>query len=186
MPDTLHDPGGRVSHRLPAGVEGYARYGGDRREYRYQVRYYVPELAGSSTLAVIMMNPSTATEQQMDPTVAKCWRAAGRLGFRELLIGNVFAYRVTEQRRLAEIEDPVGPENDDALANIAVMADAIVLAYGTPQVRDLHARGTRVAMQLAAAGHKLSVFALSKAGRPCHPLYLPEPLKLIPWEPPHA
>jgi hypothetical protein len=185
MPDTAHDPGGRVTHRLPAGVVGVARYGGPRQEYRYQVRYYIPELAGGRALGVIMMNPSTATEQCMDPTVAKCWRAAGRLGFSELLVGNVFAYRATDQRRLAEVTDPVGWSNDAGLQNIAAMADAIVLAYGTPQIAALRPRGTAVARHLAAAGRRLHVFALSKAGRPCHPLYLPEPLKLMPWEPPH-
>jgi hypothetical protein len=33
-----HDPGGRVRRALAANVEGYALFGGTRKEYRYVLR----------------------------------------------------------------------------------------------------------------------------------------------------
>lgn len=87
------------------------------------------------------MNPSTADPMVDDPTVAKCGRFARRWGYGGLLVGDTFAYRATDQARLAEIEDPVGPDNDNHLLTMAAEASLVVFAYGKPKHRTL--RGSR-------------------------------------------
>jgi hypothetical protein len=129
-----------------------------------------------------MMNPSTADPLVDDRTVYRCRRFAEDWGFGRLLVGNTFAYRCTDQSRLLEVEDPIGPENDHHLLIMAAEATMIVFAYGTPHSR-LRSRGPEVARLFNANGHALRVLRLSKTGIPVHPLYLPADLKPTLWSP---
>lgn len=181
-----HDPGGKRSLPLPVGVQGSAVYGDPFDCYRYVAEYALRsfvEYEKLPTLMVVGMNPSTATHYQFDPTVAKVWRLAMRLGFVRLMMTNTFAYRATDQSRLMEVEDPIGIDNDSWLRGCASSTDMILMAYGTPNFRPLHARGPAVVQMLREAGHghKLHVLKLSKSGVPCHPLYLPDSLVPVPW-----
>jgi hypothetical protein len=133
----------------------------------------------------VMLNPSTADETQDDPTIRRCTSFARGWGYTHLVVANLFAFRSTDPRALADEKDPVGPENDRALQ--AALEDnavrRVVCAWG---VHDGPIRG----LVQARADHVLSVlrthepvcFGLAgqvKArigvGRqPRHPLYLPE------------
>lgn len=106
-------------------------------------------------------------------TVAKCQRYARAWGYGGIFVGNTFAYRCTDQRRLLEVQDPVGPGNDDALLDMARCSEKVILAYGSPHHTSLRTRGTDVALMLAEAGIRLYAMRISKSGRPEHPLYLP-------------
>lgn len=129
----------------------------------------------------LMMNPSVATEIGDDRSVAKCQRYARAWGYGGMLVGNSFAYRCTDQKRLLEVPDPIGPQNDHYLLEMAKEADQIVLAYGTPQAKELRARGPEAARLLAKAGYIVSALRLSRKGqRPEHPLYLPSTLTPTP------
>jgi len=172
-----HDPGGRVRLVPPAGVVGDAVFGGDRREYRYRLSR---TWADGPRVLFVMMNPSIADPRVDDPTVAKCVRFARRWGFGGLDVGNAFAYRATDQGRLAEAGDPVGPDNDRHLLGMVGAATRVVLAYGKPRHPALRARGPEVARMLAAVAEP-HVLALSVDGTPRHPLYLPETLTPVPW-----
>ena len=44
----------------------------------------------------VMLNPSTATEIQNDPTVERCERRAKTLGYGAFKVCNIFAYRSTD------------------------------------------------------------------------------------------
>jgi hypothetical protein len=58
----------------------------------------------------IMLNPSTATEVQNDPTVERCERRARALGFGAFRVLNIFAWRATDPRDMRAAADPVGPQ----------------------------------------------------------------------------
>jgi hypothetical protein len=60
----------------------------------------------------IMLNPSTATEFQNDPTVERCERRARALGYGAFRVTNIFAWRATDPRDMRAAPDPVGAEND--------------------------------------------------------------------------
>ena len=99
-----------------------------------------------------MMNPSTADLEVDDPTVAKCGRLARRWGYAGLMVGNTFAYRATVQSRLAEVPDPIGPDNDRHLLEMAREAAMTVFAYGTPKHPSLRSRGPEVVRMIRAIG----------------------------------
>jgi hypothetical protein len=178
----MHDVGGRVRIPLPPWVTEFgAVFRGEKRQYRTKlIRGWDNRLP---TMLFVMMNPSVAKEDEDDPTVRKCWfKYARTWGFGRVWIGNTAAYRCTDQKRLLEVDDPIGPENDKHLLEMAAESSLILFAYGTPH-KSLRQRGIDVARMFRAEGHNLHVLRLSKNGIPVHPLYLPEDLKPIPWEP---
>ena len=119
----------------------------------------------------VMLNPSTATEVQNDPTVERCERRARTLGFGGFRVTNIFAWRDTDPRNMKAANDPIGPHNDATLFEGAVWADTIVAAWGTHGVH--MNRGLQVAVLLKATQRPLFHLGLSKQGHPKHPLYLP-------------
>jgi hypothetical protein len=175
-----HDPGGKVSIRLPDHVQGTALFGGIASEYRYRL---TRTWGTGPRVMFVMMNPSTADPLVDDPTVAKCRRFALKWGYGSMYVGNTFAYRATDQSRLAEVDDPVGPENDDHLRGMAVESKLVIFAYGQPKHRKLKSRGIAVARLLHQHQVLPHILKLSKNGTPCHPLYLPGTLEPMPWQP---
>jgi len=140
----------------------------DCESYRYLLtRTWDP--AGKKVLFV-MLNPSTATEVQNDPTVERCERRARALGFGAFRVTNIFAWRDTDPRAMRAAADPVGPANDAAISDSCDWADQIVAAWGT---HGAHlARGPHVARLLQDTGRPVYHLGLSKAGHPKHPLYI--------------
>ncbi|MAQ38656.1 MULTISPECIES: DUF1643 domain-containing protein [Thioclava] len=122
----------------------------------------------------IMLNPSTATEVQNDPTVERCERRARALGFGAFRVTNIFAYRATDPKVMRAQPDPVGPENDAAIRESLDWAggpeDRIICAWGA---HGAHlARGAAVEDLLRESGRALHHLGLTKAGAPKHPLYI--------------
>ena len=126
---------------------------------------------GGGTHAVfVMLNPSTATEVQNDPTVERCERRARTLGFGSFTVLNIFAWRATDPREMRAAADPVGPENDAAILGRLSQADRVICAWGT---HGAHlGRGPAVERLLRDAGARLWHLGLSKDGHPKHPLYI--------------
>jgi hypothetical protein len=170
----MHDPGGKVRLALSDDVISWAKFGGKDGEYRYALRRVWDDSLGS--VMFVMMNPSTADPFVDDPSVAKCQRYARAWGYGTLWVGNTFAYRATNQKRLMQVADPVGPRNDEWLLKMAAQAGLIVLAFGKPH-NNLRQRGRNVAELLIRAGHPLHMLKLCKDGTPSHPLYLKGSLK---------
>ena len=140
----------------------------DCERYRYALtRVWDP--AGAKALFV-MLNPSTATELQNDPTVERCERRARALGFGAFRVCNIFAWRETDPAKMRAAPDPVGPGNDAAIAEGCQWADRIVCAWGA---HGEHLdRGRRVERLMRATGRPLHHLGLTKAGHPRHPLYI--------------
>ena len=152
--------------------------------YRYLLtRVWDP--AGPRALFV-MLNPSTATEFQNDPTVERCERRARALGFGAFRVTNIFAFRATDPRVMRAEADPVGPENDAAIRDSASVwvrgaHDRIVCAWGT---HGTHlGRGAAVEALLRATGRPLFTLGLSKDGHPKHPLYIGYDCQPESWSP---
>lgn len=147
------------------------------RLYRYTWERGAPDLPA---LVMVMLNPSTADEQAMDPTVTRCWTRAEALG-RRLVVVNLFALRSTDPRGLREVADPVGPDNDAAILGTALEPGALVCcAWGAhPMTRG---RAGEVVEALRGAGVTLHALAWTKGGAPRHPLYLRGDCVLEVWE----
>ncbi|WP_084860899.1 DUF1643 domain-containing protein [Salibaculum halophilum] len=149
----------------------------DCERYRYALtRVWDP--AGERALFV-MLNPSTATEVQNDPTVERCERRARTLGFGGFRVTNIFAWRDTDPRKMRAAPDPVGPENDTAIRAGADWADRVICAWGS---HGAHlARGAAVEALLRATGAPLEHLGLTKHGHPRHPLYIAYTRTPEPW-----
>ena len=140
----------------------------DCERYRYALTRIWDSAAGK--VHFIMLNPSTATEQQNDPTVERCERRARALGFGAFRVSNIFAWRDTDPRAMRAATDPVGPQNDAIILESCTWADKIICAWGT---HGAHLdRGAHVEASLRATGLPLFHLGLSKAGHPKHPLYI--------------
>ncbi len=118
----------------------------------------------------VMLNPSTATEVQNDPTVERCERRARALGFGSFAVANIFAFRATDPRMMRAEADPVGPQNDATILSLIPQADQIICGWGT---HGLYLnRGASVVTLLRATGRELLHLGLTQTSQPKHPLYI--------------
>lgn len=165
-----------IRHYRKGDAESTAVYS-DCERYRYLLTR-VWEDAGPKALFV-MLNPSTATEVQNDPTVERCERRARTLGFGAFRVTNIFAFRATDPRVMRAEPDPVGEANDAAIAESAYWADRIICAWGTHG--DHLDRGRMVEALLRATGRPLWHLGLTQGGAPKHPLYIGYDRQPEPW-----
>lgn len=144
-----------------------------------QYRYALGRRWGAGpAVAFIALNPSTADESADDPTIRRMMGFARGWGYGGLVVGNLYAYRATKPADLWKAPDPIGPDNDGHLAQIAAGCERIVAAWGA------NARPDRIAAALALPGmNRLTALALTNNGQPRHPLYLRGDLTPQPWNP---
>lgn len=149
-------------------------------KYRYVLQRTWNDKQGK--LAVIGLNPSTATETTDDRTIAKMIRLAKRLEFGGLVMLNLFAWRATQRRNMKLATNPVGPMNDHFLVEYCRRAAIVLCAWGTDGG---HNKRDRLVMQLLADELPINSFLyylkLTAGGFPQHPLYLKDTLDPQPW-----
>jgi hypothetical protein len=154
-----------------------ARYS-DCERYRYYLKR-----TWDFTLPVVnylMLNPSTATEKQNDPTLARCESRARNWSYGSMVITNLFAYRATDPKDMKRQADPVGPENMNQIREAANEADLIICGWGQHGrhlSQDAWAIKQLGMIDLPAKVHALRI----TNGVPWHPLYLSYELKPIPF-----
>lgn len=143
------------------------------RKYRYTLhRSWNPD---KPLIAFIGLNPSTADETMDDPTIRRLIGFAQKWGYGGMIVGNIFALRSTDPKKLYKSRDPVGPENDTYLNKIEEVAHTVVACWG---IHGKHmGRHTQVKINLRS----LRVFGLTKQGFPKHPLYLKKTVALQNW-----
>jgi hypothetical protein len=151
--------------------------------YRYRLER---EGAGDGQTTVIMVNPSTADAERDDATIRKLRGFGQRYEWGRIVIGNLFAYRATDVRELANADNPVGPDNDIHLLDMLREADRLVVAWGPASKlpKRLRARFRRILEMASLVSRRpMSIGAPAKDGHPCHPLMLPYERELQPWKP---
>lgn len=144
------------------------------RMWRYVLRRRWSE---APPVGFILLNPSTADEEQDDPTIRRCMGYARALGAGGITLGNIFAFRATDPRDMFRASDPVGPDNDAALLRIVeeVADRRIICGWGGHGV--FMGRGAQVRVFLKAHGARLEALSVTGAGEPGHPLYLAAALR---------
>jgi hypothetical protein len=134
----------------------------------------------------IMLNPSTATHEILDPTVTRCRNYSRAWGYAGFEVCNLFAIRATNPRVIPYAPFPIGDGNDHHILQAAKEADLVMVAWGVHGAyRD---RWRAVVEMLDANGVTMKCLKTTKAGHPCHPLYLKADLvpvifkaKRVPW-----
>lgn len=132
---------------------------------------------GGRHLPFLMLNPSTATEYALDPTLRRCKFFAEREGYDGMVVLNLFAFRATDPRVMKAQDDPVGPGNDAAILDAASRSDLVVAAWGA---HGTHRGRAAHVVQLLQGATLVRLGAPTKDGHPRHPLYLKGTTALVP------
>jgi hypothetical protein len=115
----------------------------------------------------ICLNPTKrdqAGEIGKRTTLRRMLAWSKRWGYGGILIGDVYALRANDPRKLRTADDdPTGPLNDEILLELARLADRIVAAWGNRG----RARSARLARLLQ--GRPLWCLGLTKYAEPKHP-----------------
>jgi hypothetical protein len=127
----------------------------------------------------LMLNPSTADEQRLDPSCSRARDFAERWGYGALIVTNLFAWRATDPTLMKQVAEPVGGGNNRAILRAAREAGVVVCAWGN---HGAHlGRAAIVAANLRGAGLPLTALRITAQGQPAHPLYLPARLAAARW-----
>lgn len=147
-------------------------------QYRYLLHRQADLLAGKPPAAFLMLNPSTADAETDDPTIRRCRGFAKAWGTQGIVVANLYALRATNPDALWQHEDPVGPDNDDHLRQLATEHGDIICAWGAGAKRE---RVEPVARMLINAGARLWCLGTTGTGAPRHPLYVRGSQPLQAW-----
>ena len=115
----------------------------------------------------IGLNPSTADEVKNDPTVTRCLNFAVKWGFGGMYLLNLFAYRASRPEVMKAFHDPIGPENDEYLAEYGEKSDLMVAVWGNQGM--FKGRAEEVVKMFP----QIYCLKMTKKNQPHHPLYLP-------------
>jgi len=135
------------------------------------------------TCLFVMLNPSTANAVETDNTLDRCIAFAHRWGFGRLSLANLYAFRTPYPRELAMADDPVGPENDDWICELANDASFTVVAWGA--AKEVESKRASDVLYMLDHDQGVSCLGLTKDGHPEHPLYLPKDRMPVAFEEDH-
>jgi len=145
------------------------------RVYRYRL-WREWGHGGRGRVVWLMLNPSTADENVLDPTLRRCAGYSRAWGYDSMEIVNLYALRSTDPKGLWQVDDPVGPENDEHIIVATRSAQLVMLGWGG------NARPERVSEVVGLLiGVPLMCLKTTQAGQPWHPLYLRKTLEPSPW-----
>jgi|HubBroStandDraft_2_1064218.scaffolds.fasta_scaffold343293_2 hypothetical protein len=147
------------------------------RKYRYLLER---QWSALPSLVWIMLNPSTGTESQDDPTIRRCMGFSINAGYGRCRIFNLFALCSTAPCNLLSTKNSVGaPENDNFLRILAIEKPKIVCAWGC-MYKKLLWRPLEVLKILPDTLYYLK--PTKTHGEPHHPLYLSSKLRPVPMD----
>lgn len=145
------------------------------RRFRYRLwRIWDPDRL---CVTFLMLNPSIADEQELDPTLRRCMAFAKSWGYGGMQIVNVFPMVSTDPRALRADGNGWdrdgargGHRNLDEIIEVARSTSKVILGFGSPAMHpDLRYALKRLRICLPDA----YALCVNKDGSPTHPLYLP-------------
>lgn len=172
-------------------IEIATSFSEDRR-YRYMLVRDIDALTVAMgydpmSVAFLMLNPSTADENQDDPTIRRCCDFAARWGYGRLIVVNLSPVRATDPKDLLAAgrePDGVAELNIRHVSAAAAASSRVILAYGAHG--DAQDRASYVVGRLWGGMHasKLYCLGLTAGSLPRHPLYVPKDTRPIPYSVP--
>ncbi len=140
------------------------------RRYRYILDHDESDMFSQSKdyVAWIGLNPSSANEDHLDPTLSRIKSFTAAFGYRRFIMLNLFALVSTDPKKMLLHPDPVGPENDDHILRVCRGAQMIVACWGS---LGRHVERDAKVLKILN-GIKLSCLGITGNKSPMHPLYL--------------
>lgn len=144
------------------------------RPYRYLLGW--PTGVDNDRICIfVLANPSTATADELDPTVTRCIDYARAWKYGWCWVLNVRAFRATDPKAVPRTREAIGPSNDTIIEAFVRCAQLVVCGWGKLG----GARGPVVLELIRKAGKTPHALKLNDDGSPRHPLYLAKNLKPV-------
>jgi len=152
------------------------------RRYRYTLDHAWHDLLDTHAgyVAWIGLNPSTADEQQLDPTLRWVRSFTHRMGDRRFVMLNLFGLRATDSKVMLAASDPIGPDNDRWILDTCRHAAAVVCCWGS---HGMHRDRAGRVLDLLAPVLPLLALKTTAGGQPGHPLYVSSGTAPRPFQP---
>lgn len=125
----------------------------------------------------LMLNPSTATHLDDDPTVFRTMNYAFDWGYGGVWVTNIFDFRETDPEKMKAHPAPCSDANDTWIVSVARNAGIVVCAWGTDG--EFLGRGAHVTELLRENGITAHCLKKTKTNQPNHPLYLRKTLRPV-------
>lgn len=146
------------------------------KKYRYLL-YRLWDNFENGFCVFIGLNPSTADENNDDPTIRRCVDFAKRFGYSGLYMLNLFGLRSTDPKKLINVDDPVGDKNNKIIKEVCLSNNGYKICcwgnYGS-----FKNRGVQLINFLDHFEIVLHCFGFTEKNEPKHPLYLSKESKL--------
>lgn len=139
------------------------------RLHRYTLIHRWDELFETDKgIAWICLNPSTADENQLDPTLRRIRDFSALWGYSHFIMLNAFAWRATDPADMKASADPIGPDNDKWIKHWSDRVDRVMIGWGE------HGAHLGRDQQVLALLDRRKTFCLERnsSGQPKHPLYV--------------
>ena len=127
----------------------------------------------------IGLNPSTANEDENDPTIKSVCRIANNNGYGGIYMMNCWTYISTDPKMLV-INSHTDWDNNNMLTVIEAKCKDVVFAWGNFQIVKDKGRDKELIKMFPNA----KALCINKNGSPKHPLYCKSDSKLIPFQNP--
>jgi hypothetical protein len=154
-------------------------------KYRWRLeRQLMPLLdVPAAPVLFIGVNPSTADACVDDHTIRKMRSFVSHWGYNSFVVGNVFGYRATDVKRLADVEHPVGADNYAHLQQMIRECAFVVPCWGNQNKvpKPLRVQFKVVRLMLLLCNKPIRIFGLTNGGDPLHPLMLSYDTPLREW-----
>ena len=119
---------------------------------------------------LVMLNPSTADATVDDATIRSCVRLLSGQGYGSMEVVNVYAFRATDPRELAQQSNPFGVHNLNVVEAAIRRCDVVICAWGAYPPAVPHAAPILSAIRSQRPASYC--FGKTKSGAPKHPLYI--------------
>lgn len=153
--------------------------------YRYRLEWRWGDIC-SVPLVALMLNPSTATHEVLDPTITGLVKRARAWGMGGVVVINLFAIRATDPKVMLRADEPVGPANDAIIEHVlrhevALRGAVGIAAWGAHGKH--RGRDAEVLAIADSVGAPLHALHINDDGSPKHPLYIRHDIRPSPWRP---
>lgn len=121
-------------------------------------------------IVFVGLNPSTADEYRLDPTLTRIKRWSADWGFGSFVMLNLFAFRSPDPKAMQLAADPIGPRNDETIdiECKAPRVERIVACWGAGG--SFMGRAGVMLTRLHQIAPQIWCFGRIADGSPIHPL----------------